>query len=155
MSLKIEKKGDVFFLIGNLNEKADLSALITVPEKIVKLDVSQMEHTNSVGIQTFINCLVQWEGKSWEYHGCHPEFADQLDMIPKLLKPDGEVKSLFYRFFCPNCESKATFKVGSEDLYQWAKNDAYPSRKCAECGYEGVFEPEEPPEYLWLGLDDS
>jgi len=134
VGIKIEVRGGVHFLSGELNEYSDFEGMKNATPPLI-LNMKGVERLNSIGIRNLLKFLNNWGSQPFVYQECRAEFIDQINMIPALLgvKNVGKVETLFAPFECDNCSFEEEVLGKAEDF----EGDE-PVRPCPKCGSEMI-----------------
>lgn len=157
-TFKIEKldKMDRIFLIGNLNEDAEviLSDLKTDLDRDIIFNFHEVTMINSCGVRAWINFFREvTENKEVVFEHCTPVVVGQINMIPNFLG-HGKITSVYADFACDSC--------GATELRLYEKGKNLPDNPeevvteniaCKACG--GELEMEELEEEFFAFLEAS
>lgn len=143
--LQIQLKDGVYYFAGELNEYADLSGLVSVPDPIM-INFGGVHRINSIGIRNLMRFVSLTAGKTIEYHDCPVALISQINMIPALLgkKADAKrVRSFYIPFFCETCNLDFEGRKSHEEALAILKADADMVMSCPQCGKMTVMELED------------
>lgn len=138
--LTFEKRGDIHYLEGHIDEYADFSELLQQSEPL-KLNLKGIVRLNSVGVRNLLTFIRDWGEKQIVYIECPDVVMDQLSMVKDLMgfnKKIADVESFLAPYVCESCEREEEFLVQVSDLR--AKGLKLEDKKCPNCS--GDMEPE-------------
>lgn len=114
-----------------------------LPNSPICLDMGGIEYFNSLGIRAWVNFVKPLsDGRTLSYEHCTPDFINQVNMIPALMK-GSIILSFSSEFACPQCGHQQTIEFnGQNEKANLLK--AFLSQACKKCG--DTLLPEEDPE---------
>src|SRR5438309_1873521 len=132
----VHSREDVTYvkLSGVIDEDNELASL---GEKIgsgtAVIDVSEIERINSCGVRDWVNWLgkVEKNGAKIVMVECSPAIVAQINLVNNFTG-NGQVKSFYAPYFCPNCDLEKVLLVETRDVAGTTPFKA-PSCRCDEC----------------------
>lgn len=105
-------KAGILYLVGQIDERVDYSALSSLPRPMV-VNFSGVTNVNSVGLKRFVEFVTRNQAGGFEFHELTEPVIDFINMIPAALgkPPHPEfVKSMIVPYVCDHC-AKETLAV--------------------------------------------
>lgn len=149
VSYETKDQMSLLTLEGPMDESAAKALRDCLPAmaKDVRIDFSQVEYFNSLGIRAWVNFLRNLlDGRKVSYVNCPMDFIQQISMLP-FLSRGVSIDSFFVDFACDACgfETKLHFscKSGREKLLEEIS-----AQSCERC--QSSLRSEEDPQTLTL-----
>jgi anti-anti-sigma regulatory factor len=132
----VQSRDDVTYvkLSGVIDEDNELG---TLADKLgtgtAVIDVSEIERINSCGVRDWVNWLSKAEkgGAKIVLVECSPAIVAQINLVNNFTG-QGQVKSFYAPYFCPNCDLEKVLLVETRDMHG-AQPFKAPSCRCDEC----------------------
>src|SRR3954470_15040467 len=118
----VQARDDVTYvkLSGVIDEDNELG---TLGDKLgagtAVIDVSEIERINSCGVRDWVNWLSKAEkgGARVVLVECSPAIVAQINLVNNFTG-QGQVKSFYAPYFCPNCDIEKVFRVETPAFYE-------------------------------------
>jgi anti-anti-sigma regulatory factor len=139
-------------LSGVIDEDNELGALgDKLGTNTAVIDVSEIERINSCGVRDWVNWLSKAEkgGAKVVLVECSPAIVAQINLVNNFLG-QGQVKSFYAPYFCPNCDLEKVLLVETRDM-AGAHPFKAPSCRCDECDGPMDFDDMEESYFAFLG----
>ena len=136
-SLKVELRGGIYYVSGDLNESADLSPLKVIDEPLL-IDLGGLGRINSKGILAQLAFVNDRGDHHFEFHNCPMEFIYNINLIPSILgnakNRPGSVVSILFAHECPDCDQKKNMQCEVASLKTEDGRIILPPLECPGCG---------------------
>ncbi len=132
----VQSREDVTYvkLSGVIDEDNELGTLADkLGSGTAVIDVSEIERINSCGVRDWVNWLSKAEkgGAKIVLVECSPAIVAQINLVNNFTG-QGQVKSFYAPYFCPNCDLEKVLLVETRDMHAVQPFKA-PSCRCDEC----------------------
>jgi hypothetical protein len=155
--LKLQIRNGIWFVSGDLGAESDLSHLLKVTV-VLRLNLRNLGEINSIGVRTLCMFLKGFQGESFEYFECPPNFLDILNMVPMLLNVNGKVGrvvSMNVPYVCSRCLYEQNILTQSLEILHNNDKFALPVYDCNQCNSEKSFEPSMPAQDILYFMSDK
>ena len=127
-----------FAVVGELDEKCDLSALVAELGPTNVFDLEGIERINSMGVKSWVQFMssVEAAGRHIDYVRCSPVVVGQLNNVTTF-RGTALVTSVMAPFLCPQCDHEATTVI---DMSANAFEQIARGKTCRSCGAAMEFD---------------
>lgn len=116
---------------------ADLRPQVKTPHVI--FDCEHITFINSIGAANWIAHIRGYGDHELNFIKCPAVFTSLCLMMPDLTG-DGQLDSLYVRYYCPACEEELNDQlIGRNDI----QRDDFPARTCPRCQAAMAVDPED------------
>ncbi len=132
-NFSIKQEGNVFFIAGIIDERADFSPITDSKEDPIIIDQSGITRISSSGVRAWSFMITKLNQQKVIYQKCPVLMVDQLNMITEMLR-HAEVKNFELPFYCPKCdlEEELLIDVATVRKDQFKENlESF--HKCSQC----------------------
>ena len=148
--LEIKQEGNEIFVIGTINEHSDFSNIFDGKEGTCIVNMEGVLRVNSCGVREWARAVSNLNLKI-EYINCPPAIVEQFNMVPEFLGKNTEVKSIYARYYCEDCDLDELFLIEISRLFSKSGDIVVPEFVC-ECG--ALFEFDDEVDEYFMFLED-
>lgn len=102
--LKKENNKDTFIFSGVLDERADLSLLLSQTSEALYFNLKNIQRINSFGIRVWTDMLAQLNHTKIILEECPIAFIEQINMITEF-QGNAIIDSFYMPFYCASCKA--------------------------------------------------
>lgn len=149
----LTKRGDTVHFVGDIDETTDLSAVLALTDRPLRLNFRGVKYVNSIGLGQLIRfseALAQRDVEFWELS---PALVEAVNVMPVVIGGQskiGRIKSACVPLTCVG-RHPVVKTILIEDLNIQQGNIALPDMTCIKCSMPlGMDEMADPSDYFFF-----
>ncbi len=147
-TMTIKKNGNEISISGLINEYADFTNIFDGIIDYCVINMEQIFRVNLCGFRNWIDAL-QSTNISIDYINCPTVVMELINMIPAFMKENTKIKSIYARYYCPDCDLEKYFLLDDKLNFPDSNNVIIPKYFC-DCGCFFEFDEIEDEYFMFL-----